>query len=289
VSITRGDMESFKAIDYFNIEPKLDELEYKLGAKKYTAEFTVEAAIDSAVEIGYDGYSVDGRFPSSACIGIEIKDKGYIGHVLPVEQQPQQVTLMNDTIAETLKAYQYRNFFAMEARITRDGTPWIIDPCARQGSPPSEMLQVLYENFADILWEGSAGVLVDPVTPNTWGAELLLHSSWADTNWAAIRFPAELRPYITFRNLTVIKGKYYVVPQVVGLPEIGAVCAVGKTLQEAIDTCLERAETVKGYMVETYPECLEEATAEMEKLKSFGIDLDPDNEAVNRGSQKESD
>ena len=34
----------------------------------------VEEAIDDAVEIGYDGYTIDGKYPQNAMWGIEIKD-----------------------------------------------------------------------------------------------------------------------------------------------------------------------------------------------------------------------
>src|SRR5690242_6579103 len=74
ISRTRGDMETFHAPHYKLIEPRLDELEHSLGAHKKTVEFIVEAPIRPAIEVGYDGYSIDGKFPQQALYGVENKD-----------------------------------------------------------------------------------------------------------------------------------------------------------------------------------------------------------------------
>lgn len=273
VSFTRGDMESFHAKNYNLIEPRLDELEHSLGAKKTYMEFICENDIPDAVEIGYDGYTVDGEFPKSAMVGIELKGKGYCGVFQTTKQMPFQISGLNKAVSGMLKNYEYRNFFSMEARITRDGTPWVIDPCCRMGSPPGELCMAMYTNLDDIMWHGGEGKLVDPIPAGKWGVELLIHSSWADKNWQPISFPKEMREWIKFRNMCIIDGKYYVIPQNTGLEGVGAVVAVGDTLQKAIDLCKERAKKVQGYFLDIFPESLDQTTKEIEKLKEFGIEL----------------
>lgn len=273
VSKSRGDMETFHSKNYKNIEPRLDELEHNLGAKKNTMEFIVEDGIDEAVEVGYDGYTVDGKFPTQAMCGIELKDKGYVGHFQAYSQMPHQIRGINSALEQTLAGYEYRNFFAVEARITEDGTPWIIDPCCRMGSPPGELIQIMYANLADIFWHGADGECIDPIPAGEWGAELLIHSAWADKNWQAVDFPAKYRDNIKFRNLTILDGKYYVVPQSVGLPEIAAVVAVGATQQEAVGRVKEIAGEIDGYFIDVFPEALDEVAEQQEKLKSFGIEI----------------
>ena len=273
ISRTRGDMETFYSTHYKIIEPRLDELEHSLGAKKRGMQFIVEDAIDDAVEVGYDGYSVDGMFPNQCMIGIEIKDKGYVGVIRSTEDMPQAILSANAHLAGSLEAYQYRNFLSLEMRITRDLRGWVIDPCMRMGSPPGELAQVMYENLADIFWFGAQGILVEPVCKAKWGAELLIHSEWADKNWQAIDFPEEHREHYKFRNLTIMDGRYYVVPQSVGLPEIGAVLGLGDTMEEAITQCKEMADQVEGHFIEIYPDSLDGAQEEVAKLKEFGITL----------------
>ena len=273
VSTTRGDFETFYAKNYKLIEPRLDELEYTLGAKKRIMEFIVEAEIEKAVEIGYDGYTVDGQFPTKAMCGIEIKDMGYVGYFKEYKDMPKQVLESNAKIAPALKEYGYKNFFCMEMRITQDGTPYIIDPMTRFGSPPSELIMNMYTNLDEILWFGAEGKCIDPIPEAKFGAELLIHSSWADKNWQAVEFPPEIRNNVKLRNLTIIEGKHYVVPQSVGLPEIGAVVATGDTEKEAIDKVQELAGMIEGYSVECYPESLDKAVEEKQKLKDFGIEI----------------
>ena len=273
VSLTRGDFESFHSVNYKSIEPRLDELEHSLGKAKDIKEFIVEDGINDAVEVGYDGYCVDGVFPTQAMDGIEIKDKGYIGYFHSYKDMPQQIQDVNKKLFNTLKNYRYRNFLAVEMRITKDGTANIIDPCCRQGSPPSELLQVMYTNLPDIFWFGAEGKCIDPIPADKYGVELLIHSSWADKNWQSVQFPPEIREFVKLRNLAIIKGEYYAIPQSVGLPEIGAVVATGTTLNEAIEKCKSYSEQIEGYYIDVFPDSLDHAQSEIEKLASYGIKL----------------
>src|SRR5436853_2302851 len=82
ISTVRGDFETFKSETYELSEPKLDELEHKLGAKKLIAEFVIEPNIDPAVEWGIDAFTIDGQYPDKTFSGCEIKDVGFLGRVM---------------------------------------------------------------------------------------------------------------------------------------------------------------------------------------------------------------
>jgi hypothetical protein len=273
ISRSRGDMETFRSKNYRLIEPRLDELEHSLGAMKKIMQFVVEDAIPDAVEIGYDGYCIDGRFPKQAMWGIEVKDKSFVMQCAPYNALPKQVRSVNEKMAGTLKNFGYRGFISSELRVTKDGIGYAIDPCARAGSPPSELYQIMVKNWSDILWEGAEGVLVEPEFVAKWGAELLLLSSWATKNWQAVEFPPSLRENVKLRQLTVIEGKYYFVPQMSDMPEIGAVVATGNTMEAAIKECKRIAGLVEGHYVEVIDGSLDEASAEFEKLAKFGIQV----------------
>lgn len=229
-------------------------------------EFVVEEDIDNAVEIGYDGFTIDGQFPDSSFWGIEIKDKAYIIKTVNKKELPKQVSFVNDRLAETLKKFRYRNFWSTELRI-KNKIPYFIDPCCRCGSPPSELYQDIYLNLADIMWNGADGVLVEPQVEVKYGAELLLHSSWADKNWQAVQFPKKLRGNIKLRNLAIIDKEYYIVPQNVGIPEIGSVMAFGESMEESIEKVKEMAKEVTGYYIEVYPDSLDTAIEEVDKIE----------------------
>lgn len=264
VSTVRGDMETWRSESYDLSEPKLDELEHKLGAKKKLAEFMVEDSIDDAIEVGYDGFTVDGQFADTSFFGFEIKDLGFVGKVVAYNDLPEPIKDVNGKLSPWLKRQKYRGFISTELRVTRDGTPYLIDPCARAGSPPSEIYQDLYSNWCQIIWEGADGNMVEPEAIAKFGVEAMIHSSWADKNWQAVSFPEEIRPFVKLRNATKIDGVYYVVPTDCGLPEIGAVIGFGDTVEEAIEDVTDHANQVKGYYIDIKLDSIPKALHEIE-------------------------
>lgn len=246
ISATRGDMETFHSKNYGLIEPRLDELEHNLGAKKKVTEFVIEDGINDAVEVGYDGYTVDGRYAKNAMIGVEIKNAAYIARTMRYADLPQSIRSVNDGLSPALKGYKYRGFLSTEIRCNDDGA-FLVDPCCRCGSPPSELYQMMIENLAEVVWNGSEGTLIEPEYSAKWGAELIIMSEWSMTNWQAIQFPKKYSVNVKIRNMAVIDGKSYYIPDKSQCSQIGAIVAIGKTPQTAIDECLKIAETVEGH------------------------------------------
>lgn len=271
ISTTRGDMETFHSPKYDLVEPRLDELEHSLGPWKRHIEFIVEEAIDDAVEIGYDGFTIDGKFPQNAMWGIEIKDAGFVLNSCDYKKLPPPAIEVNDLMAPVLKKYQYRGFISSEIRVTKDGRNYVIDPCARAGSPPNELYQLMITNWPDIIWEGAGGVLVEPKFAAKWGAELMLKSEWAIDNWQPIGFPKSIRDNVKIHHLAIIDDKYYCVPECKGSSTIGAVVALGDTMDEAIKNVRAVAEKVGGFYIKTDPASLDEAKGEIEKITKLGF------------------
>lgn len=273
ISTYRGDFETFHSINYKLTEPILDELEYKLGAKQLITKFIVEDAIEGSdvVECGYDGYSIDGQFPSKAIQGYEIKDLGYCGMVKEYKKMSPLITGFNDAISDTLKKYQYRNFFSTEIRVGKDKIPYMIDACTRCGSPPSELYMEMMTNISQVLWFGSEGIIIEPEFCCEYGIECLIHSDWADTHWQAIHIEPEIRQWVKLRNLTKIDDTYYVVPCDQGLPEIGAIIAIGSSFEECIKKVKSYAEKVQGYRIDIKTGSIEDMNEVIKKGKELGI------------------
>jgi len=269
VSTTRGDMETFRSDNYDLIEPKLDELEHTLGAKKKIMEFIVEDAIEPAVEVGYDGFTIDGQFARGAMFGVEVKDKALMMKTARYDDIPSVLRDINAKLAPVFKACRMRSFWSSEVRVTPDCEGYLIDPCPRLGSPPGELFQIMVSNWPDIIWAGAEGNLVEPHFEGKWGAELLIISEWADKNWQAIQFPKSMRDNVKLRNCCIIDGRYYVVPQAVGVPEIGAVVAIGNSRKEAIDECNRIAEKVTGYYISVENGMLDEAADQLDKTMAM--------------------
>jgi hypothetical protein len=266
ISGTRGDMETFGAPTYARVETRLDELEHNLGAMKKVMEFTVEQGIPDAIETGYDGYVIDGEYPKGAMTGVEIKDEAYVMKVTSYAKLPKQVQSVNDKLKPALKRYGYRGFISTEVRCTKDGKAYLIDPCCRLGSPPSELYQNLIANIAEVMWYGAEGTLIEPEFKAKWGAEVLLISEWADQNWQHITFPRSIRQNVKLRNFCRIEGEYYVIPQSTGSAEIGAVVAMGETADAAIAEVKRLAELIEGHLLDKPVDALDQAREQLEKV-----------------------
>lgn len=266
ISGTRGDMETFGAKSYEKVEPRLDELEHNMGALKKIMEFTVEEGINDAVETGYDGYTIDGKFPKAAMTGVEVKDEAYLMKTVRWSELPKQVRTVNEKLAPALKRYGYRGFISTEVRCTKDGKAYLIDPCCRAGSPPNELYQVMMENMAEAIWYGAEGIVIEPEFKAKWGAEVLLISEWADQNWMHVSFPNKIREFVKLRNFCRIDSEYYVIPQWTGCAEIGAVVALGDTPDEAIENCKKIAEQVEGHLLDKPIDALDVAREHLEQV-----------------------
>ncbi len=273
VSTVRGDFETFHAPNYELIEPRLDELEWKLGAKKDIYDFVVESAINDCVEIGYDGWTVDGEYPSPVMMAYEIKDLGMIGTVKEYDALPEPVKFVNEKLSPYFKKHSYRGFFASELRVGHDGVPYLIDPCCRCGTPSNELLQEFFTNWPEIWWNAAEGRLVPPEQAYKFGVIAMIHSSWSNHNWQAISFPDDVRQWVKLRNHTIIDGKDYVVPTAVGLPEIGGVVGVGNTVAEAIAHLKENADQIKGYDVDIKLDSINQALEVVKEGEKFGIEF----------------
>lgn len=264
---SRGDMETFHAKTYKLIEPRLNELAHAFGPLEALTEFTVESQIEAKAEVGYDGFTIDGKYPYNALFGVETKDAGYIGNVVPYSALPRSVGFVNSRLSPLFRDLGYRGFFSSEIRVADDGTPYLIDPCCRMASPPGELYQYLIDNLAEVIWAGASGKLVEPVWKHAWGAQLVLTSDWAEHGWQPIDFPEELTPQVKLHYLTVIDGRHYYVPQAVTMPEIGSVVAGGETKEAAIAAVTKIAEQVEGYDVKFNVAALEEAAQGMDKMR----------------------
>lgn len=272
-NVTRGDFETFYSKNYDLIEPVIDELVYKLGAIRDTKEFIVEDAYDDAVETGMDCYCIDGQYPSKTLAGIEVKDCGYVGKFVNYDKLPECITDFNAKMADTFKEFGYKGFFSTEIRVSKKLPPYMVDMCARAGSPPSEAYQLLYLNLAEIIWYGAKGIVIDPIVEHKYVVEALLHSAWSDDNWQAVTFHKKYRDNIKLRNACVVNGKYYCAPQSSGLVEMGAIVACGDTLKEAIELAKEIASTVEGHYIDIKLDSFDKAQEEFDKLEEMGIKI----------------
>jgi hypothetical protein len=266
ISRTRGDMETFHSPNYEAIESRLDEMDYKLGPKADLMEFIVEDNTGPALEVGYDGYSVDGQFPDYCLVGVEAKDTAYVAKQMKYTKIPQSVRGVNEKLSSQLKKYKYRGFLSTEIRSTEDGHDYLIDPCCRSGSPPGELYQMIVENIGEVIWYGAEGVLVEPEFAGKWGAELIILSDALAESWVKVSYPKEYEENVKLRYYTEHEGDKYVIPQANKMPFLGAVVAYGETAKEAIAKVTEITKTIIAFDIRSQPEALETALDDLKEM-----------------------
>lgn len=267
----RGVTETFAAPSFEIVEPKVHAIAESLGPFKEELEFIVEDQLPDCCEIGLDTFNIDGFYPSVTAVGLEIKDLAYICQMIPYHKIPEPIRRWNDYFAPLFSRYGVRGTISNEVRIGEDKLPYMIDATIRAPSPPSELMQELWTNFSDIIWEGAGGVLVEPEPAAEWGVEIILKSHWAEHNLQLVDYPEEFARQIKLYNCVVVDGKRYVVCQGDEMTEIGAVVGWGKTLEAALSHCQKAGESIKGYGINFEVGAIEKAHEQMEHLSKIGL------------------
>ena len=267
----RGVTESFFSPSYSVVETKLDAIAQDLGAFKNVLEFIVEENLPSCVEIGVDTFCVDGKYPETTLIGLEIKDQFYAGKIVKFSGLHPVLRRWNEAMAPMFAKYGYRCSLSNELRITEDLKDYCIDATCRAPSPPSELWQELFTNLPEMVWGAAEGKVVEPVPAAKWGVEVIIKSAWAKDHWLPVEYDPQFERQIKLYNCAVVDGKRYVVSQDEDMAEVGAVVGWGDTLQEAIAHCQKAGDSIKAYGVSFKMGSVDAATDQMEELEELGI------------------
>ncbi len=271
--IYRGTAETFHAPSYPDIELYLDEVEHRLGIKKYIQEFLVEDALNDCVEIGYDGYCIKGEYPNKTIVGIEIKGVAYIGIVKDYDKFPKEITRFNDKIAKTLKNYDYAGFMSTEVRVNKQHKDYMVDFTARAGSPPSEIYQNMYTNLAEIIAMGAEGKVVEPVIKYKYGGQLQMHCDALEHGQVMIDFPKEIEDNVKLRCSAKINGHTYVLPQPEGGTCVGSLVAMGNSIDEVFNKLKDYASKISCKGLDIEYDALNKITSEIKQMKDYGINI----------------
>jgi hypothetical protein len=274
VSKWRGLIETFCSKSYASSELLLDIMAMKLGPIKNLIPFVVEKMLDDKVEIGQDLYTVDGAYPKLVSNGLEIKDRGYVTKMQRYEDTPQPLRDVNAKLAPIFKRYGMRGSFCTEMRVGKDKVAYPIDLTMRQGSPPGELLQEMFTNLADIIWQGANGILIDPKPIAKYGVQINIISD--DLNHRepqAITFPKKYDRNVKLHSCCKIGDTHYVMPlDYEGDEGAGAVVGWGSSIEDAAKMVEEVAETVEGRSLTIDVKgIVEAAEEELEKANKMGL------------------
>jgi len=265
-AMERGDAETFHHITYDLTKPLLDDMQHTLGAKASIKKFIIQHPIETDAEIGYDGWTIDGKFPDMCIVGIEVKDQGYIGKVEEYAKIPKEIRDVNEKLSATLKRYGYRGNFSTEIRVAKDGTPYLIDPTCRMPCPPTSVMLSLVGNMAEVMYEGADGKVIVPEMTDYVGAQFLLYSDFANSHFYNLQIPKDVQPYVTQSNSCIIDGITYTIPMYWDSQCVAEVVATGSDVESVIKKLKTMAESIKGFGLKVNADCLSDAITEFNKM-----------------------
>ncbi len=263
----RGDIETFKYIN-----PEITEisdirpLEHRLGMRSETMKFIIQDKIPAKVETGYDGFTVDGKFPETAMFGIEAKDIGYIAEIRKYDDLPVSVKETNQALSASLKSYGYKGSIHTEVKEGDDGKNYLIDLTCRAGYPPTNLMMELWSNMAECMYEGAKGNLIDMKFNAKYGAEIEMFSESAKEDYYTLFYPDELKQWVKQPYITFMDGRQWIIPQVQMNSNVGSLIAIGDSIDEVVGLLKERAEKIQGAHLHIDLTCLDSAIEELKKL-----------------------
>lgn len=270
----RRNMETWHHLDMEHSARMLDILAVMFGGVKDSLQFIVQDNLKSELEIGYDGWCIDGEFPPTSYQGYEGKDELYLGSLLPDADLPEEVRLVNSKMAPLMREYGYRNWWATEIRIVK-GVPYFIDPTARMPGLTGEHQQETCLNLGDVIWHGANGEMIEPEWLCKFAAEATLHydlkASTVSTahEWKSLRFPKKVERWLKLANYCIIDGVYQFRPHRTN--EIGPVIGIGDSVEESIEHLMENVALLKHLPVSANTDGFAELLKTIQEAEDEGL------------------
>lgn len=281
IPLFRGDFETFHHSTIEITECKLDALRKYYGPCKSMIPFMVEDNIETTIEVGYDGYCIDGKF-TDAFQDYEIKNRCCIASVQSYDDLPAEVKFVNDAMAPVLASLRYRSPWGTEIRVDKQGTPFFIDATCRTPSPPGELLMEMTTNVSHIMWHGSIGEFVQAEFEKPYGVQVMIYGDWDDLSWQPIIFPQSLSRWVKVGTACKVDDIHYSIPYQ-GNEEHpwsresqGCVLGIGDSIEDAIKMAKDVGEEVDGFSIEIGFESLAEALSRIQSAEEEGIEFGED-------------
>lgn len=276
ISRWRADMETWHHINYKLSREKLDELAVKFGPLQDTITFFVFEPFETELEVGYDGFSIDGWYPNTAVHGIEKKDEGWIGAVQDYDDLPEQVREVNERMSPILKKFRYRNFISTEIRIKPDEFNFI-DPTQRAGMPSGDGQFLLYKkNLPEIILAGAAGEVMEPEFTKKFAAQVMISHKGDPDQWRDVQVPDDVMEYVRLCSPIKVGDIYGISPSSCTGEIIGSVLGEGDTIEETIEHVKANADKLKDNPICINTDSLMFVLKEMQAAEEGGVSMTAD-------------
>lgn len=271
-SYWRGSCETHHHITMEMSESWLVHLAKEFGGLKEKILFIVIEPIDAFSEMGYDGYCVLGKFPDLSMMGIETKDKSYIGTVTKYEDLPEPVRAVNEAFSAYLKQVGYRNRWSTEIRVTSDHVFYFLDPTCRIPSPAGEAQLANEENTGQIYWEGASGNLVEPQYKKKFSVQVVINHEDEMCEWRPVDVPQPIASKVFLKYPCKVYDLYWIPPQKHD-DIIGWIVGLGDTIEDAITDVEKTAEVLDGQNLKINVDSLADSLKAVQEQEKHGIEF----------------
>jgi len=272
ISKYRGVMETWHHLNYEQSQPMLDHLAVMFGPLQDEVPFLVEGPIKTDLEVGYDGWSIDGEWPDIGLHGVEAKDKALIASVQEYSEMPEELIDINEALSPVLKGYRYRNFLSTEIRVTEDKA-FMIDITTRAPSPGIEIHMEIWKNLAEIIWHGAGGEMVGPIPTANFGVECMIDHTGSEERWRLLQIPAKAEPWVKLYSACKHNDLHCIPPFPHSNDTIGAVVGIGDTVEEAIEHLKSTVELLHDQPVMVHTDALVDTLREIHSAEEQGIEF----------------
>jgi hypothetical protein len=271
----RGDTESFAGYDRKVEKEFFKTLRLQYGEMSNEQSFMRQKGVEG-VEVGYDGWIVNGQFPRIGMWGYEVKGCCYVGKFSHYESMPAAIKYVNQKVSPLLK--NMTGNISTEIRIPYDDPKkfYFIDPCMRFGNPPHQCQLTAIKNLPEMYYEGAQGKLINPDydQDEKFVCMALMSSEFAVKNELMVSFPEKLRRFVRLKNLAYLHKNYYVVPPRGNENEtVGAVVGVGRSMKESIENCKNNSKEITAFRLEIDFDKLDKAQDYVNEGIKLGINF----------------
>lgn len=245
INIWRGNLESFYAPSYEEVELIIDDMAVSLGMFQDEFDFIVEDFIESKVEIGYDGFFNGREYLKPYIIGIEHKKSTYVARV--TDKMPIHLEETMTALKPVFGRLGYRGAVSSEEMCLDRTKHFFLDLCARSLNPVCVLYPQYILNWPSVVEKVGRGQDIKLDIKQKYLFAQPLDSVYNLTHHVQVEVDKKDREHIKLVMAAQHKGRYY---SIKGTDKTAVIIAASDSIDDGLKLIQKYAEKVNAYGLE---------------------------------------